>query len=122
MSNYYNAKVEKYHNACQVVLDSLELEIKMLIKFNAQPNLIASTKDKYFKKRNEFEQSYQLQTQQYSEKVMKQLSQYLEDFGLDHHYDYIMIKQLRSQLLYADKKNDVTDEVIKYVNVKYQGK
>ena len=104
------------------MLDSLELEINMLIKYNSNSNLIAQAKEKYFTMRNEFEQVYQQQTQQYSEKVMKQLNQYLEDFGSTNHYDYIMIKQLKSQLIYANKNNDVTNEVISYVNNKYQGK
>lgn len=122
LSKYYNTNVEKYQNACQLVLDSLELEIKMLIQYNSDPILIRKSKDKYFKKRNEFEQNYQLQTNQYSEKVMKQLNQYLEDYGDENQFDYIMIKQLKSQILYANKENDVTNEVITYINKKYQGK
>lgn len=121
LAKHYNEKVESFHQSSQIVLDSIESEINALIKFNSNPSLINMKKEQYFTKRNEFEQTYQNQATLYSEKVMKQLSVYIDEFSKEKGYSFVYSKQQKGQLLYADEKNDITTEVLNFCNNRYKG-
>ena len=121
LAQQYNRKVESFHQASQIVLDSIETEINALIKYNSSPYLVQAKKEQYFTKRNEFEQSYQNQATQYSEKVMKQLTQYINEFSEEKGYSYVLSKQQKGQVLYADDKNDITSELLIFCNNRYKG-
>ncbi len=121
LSKNYNQEVEKFHQTSQLILDSMELELKMLTQYNSNPSLIESKKEVYFQKRNDFEQIYQQKTQEYSKKVMTQLHQYLKEYGDANNYDYILAKQLNSPVLYTNDSKDITKEILVYVNNRYSG-
>jgi outer membrane protein len=115
LAKKYNQKVDEYQQTSQKVLDSLELEIKLLIQYK-RLDLIESRKEEYFKKRNEFEMSYQYQTKKYSDLVMKQIIEESNQFRINNGYDMLFTKQKSSQLISADNKLDVTNEFITFVN------
>lgn len=54
--------------------------------------------------------------------IWKRLNPYLEDFGKEKGYQYIYGANGTGNVLYADKEQDITDEVIKYVNNRYHDK
>jgi outer membrane protein len=56
----------------------------------------------------------------YTAEIWKRLNQYISDFGKENEYDFIFGAVGDGNLMYAKDSNDVTAELIKYVNSKYQ--
>lgn len=54
--------------------------------------------------------------------LWKRLNPYLVDFGKENGYQYIYGANGTGNVLYADKNEDITDEVVRYVNERYHGK
>lgn len=69
--------------------------------------------------RNELESQLMEEEQVMNRKILNYIYDYLEEFSLDHDYDYILAKSFGSPLMYADDALDITDEVLKGVNYKY---
>ena len=54
--------------------------------------------------------------------IWKRLNPYLVDFGKDRGYLYIYGANGTGNVLYADKGEDITEEIIKYANNRYHDK
>lgn len=54
--------------------------------------------------------------------IWKRLNPYLVDFGKENGYTYIYGANGTGNVLYADKSQDVTEELIQYVNKRYHDK
>lgn len=54
--------------------------------------------------------------------IWKRLNPYLEDYGKEEGYQYIYGANGTGNVLYAAKEQDITEEVIKYVNKRYHDK
>lgn len=128
LSKEYNLKVANYQNRTKLILDSMEIEINSLAKTiskNSAPSLITlfeKKKELYFIKKEEFEQSYQNQTSSYTEQSMKQMNQYIRDFGKENKFNYIFGAEGSGALMYGDEGEDITTDVLNYINKKYIGK
>lgn len=110
------------------LLDSLELELKLLNKKidtdGEKKNLLEvfdEKKEKYLMKKQQFEEDDALMQQQYSDKIRKQLNQYVTDYGKENNCDYIFGAEGSGALMYAKEINDVTKEVLIYINNKFKG-
>ena len=44
----------------------------------------------------------------------------MKDYGVDHHYTYVMGANGGGTIMYADTSLNVTDDFIKYINQKYE--
>lgn len=64
-------------------------------------------------------------TQQYafeeSQKIWKRLESYINDFTKEKNYKLIVGSSQKQDVLYADPKLNITNELIDYVNLKYEG-
>jgi outer membrane protein len=45
----------------------------------------------------------------------------MQDYGKKHGYDFIYGAQGSGNLMYANGQKNITDEVLKYINERYQG-
>jgi len=54
--------------------------------------------------------------------IWKRLNPYLVDYGKENGYMYIYGANGTGNVLYADKSQDITEELIKYVNKRYHDK
>jgi Skp family chaperone for outer membrane proteins len=54
--------------------------------------------------------------------IWKRLNPYLIDFGKENGYEYIYGANGTGNVLYADEHQDITEEIIKYVNQRYHDK
>jgi len=57
---------------------------------------------------------------QYTSDIWKRLNQYIADFGKEKNYDFIFGTSGYGNLMYASDVHDVTDDVIEYVNKRYE--
>lgn len=60
-------------------------------------------------------------SQTYTADVWKRINEYVSSYGEEQGYDFIIGATGDGNLMYARKARDVTDEVIEYINLKYEG-
>lgn len=122
-TKYTNAR-----NARKKIVDSLEIDLSVLsgrIKMNK-----ASEEDKvlFERKRIEYEQKMQMfdqdntfMSKQFDEQIIKQLNQYVSDFGKENKYDIIYGNTSSGSIMYGTDDLNITKPVISYINIKYKG-
>lgn len=108
-------------------LDSLEFQVKNIYQ------QASTSKDQQLVERFERAQrQYQYQKEQientigkleeqYNEQIWKQLNEYVKEYGKEKKYDYIFGAEGSGTIMYSAETKDLTEEVLKYVNNKYQG-
>lgn len=130
LSKELTSKLEAYKNTTSIVMDSLTVQLKILsVRIQNSEKEVPGDIEMFRVKREEalyrqqqFEQNYEEQFEQYSTQSMKQLNQYITEFGEKNGYTYIFGAEGSGTLMYAQKQNDITDEVVSYVNNRYEGK
>jgi outer membrane protein len=60
-------------------------------------------------------------SEQYTADIWKQINQWVNEFGKQNGYDFILGAAGNGSLMYANEANDITEEVIVFLNKKYQG-
>jgi outer membrane protein len=59
-------------------------------------------------------------SQQYTSDIWKRINEYVSDYGKEHGYSFIFGASGNGNLMYAGEANDVTDQVIVYINDRYK--
>jgi len=128
MSKQYKKKMETVLLARKGIIDSLELNLKAesrTIQAGSKGNNIKDQfefdRQYYLEKRKQFQEDNDALTKQYNEEVIKQMNQYIKDFGEKNGYGFLFGAEGSGVLMYANDKLDVTPEVIKYINERYKG-
>ena len=119
------SEFEKFHASHKVILDSLKF------KFNLQRNAIDSTNIEDLRKlestRNEYmlfgakfkEEETNLQ-KEYFDKIWKQLDLYSKEFCKEQGFKYVFGVKGEGNLIYADEGENITEELLNFVNQRYQ--
>lgn len=127
--NELEKKLLKTNELRKEKLDSLEFELNVLskqlqaekTKDSEKIGLFQAKRDYYFQKKQEFEEDNSALVNQYDAQILKQLTQYVNDFGKENDYSYILGADGNGTIMYGKEKNNITDEVINYINSKYKG-
>lgn len=122
-------KLEVKKVASQLTLDSIKfelVELKKKIEFTETPNesLIKNHQllyNEYLTKEKSFMSSNEELAQQYDEQIMKQLNEHIKNYAKDQKIS-VLLGSGDGNLLYAEEGMNVTDDLIKYSNLKYSGK
>lgn len=80
-----------------------------------------SRKKKYFELLKTFEEESIKTNTEYDTQIYKQLNQFVEEFGKEKEYAIIYGSSGNGNIMFGSKSHDLTDEVIKYINKKYNG-
>jgi outer membrane protein len=123
------SKLMKVKNQRQAVLDSLEFELKVISKEiyagkNTDKNKLTvfeTKREQYLVKKQEFSEDNENLSAQFDEQIFRQMNQYVKDFGEKKSYSYIFGANGQGVLMYAKESEDITDEVLKYINERYKG-
>jgi outer membrane protein len=123
------AKLTNVMQSRKLVLDSLELHLKVFagrLQKERKPddNEIAEfnyQKEQFLNKKGQFEEDDNNASKRYADEILKQLTQYVQDYGKDNGYTYIIGAEGTGALMAADEKNDITTPVLAYINEKYKG-
>ncbi|MDX2172816.1 MAG: OmpH family outer membrane protein [Bacteroidota bacterium] len=117
-------KYQKIQIVKQTYLDSLKLNIQSLENgdFKKNEEKINELKKIYLLKENQFNQENEVLYKDYTDQIWKQLNQYIEDYGKEKKYDFLLGATGQGNIMYASDKEDLTKEIIEYVNNKYDGK
>jgi outer membrane protein len=117
-------------NARQKMLDSLELSLKFLAnkiqqqkEKNKDDILVFNNKrDEYLQKKQIIEEDNTALTNQYDGEILTQLNQYVKDYGAEKNYTYVYGIDGNGALMYGKEGENITKEMIEYINNKYNGK
>jgi outer membrane protein len=123
-------KILQTQQARKQVTDSLEFELKVLsreIRAEKGGNknriqLFEAKREAYLQKKEAQEEDNAMLEKQYNEQILTQLNQYLKDYGKEKNLRYLFGTTGNGNLMYAEESEEVTKDVILYINEKYKGK
>lgn len=78
--------------------------------------------EEYLYKRSNIEKENQSQTEICNEKIWKQINSYVERYGKEMNYNYILGTTAQGNIMYGAKNNNVSDQLIEYINLHYDDK
>jgi len=122
------ANIKKVEQSRKNILDSMEMELKVLSKALQSDSkdvqkaaLFQVKREEFFKTRDRFRDECDKAITTCDEMIFKQINQYVKDFGAKHQYKYIYGAGGSGNLMYADTTNNITNEMIQFINDKYKG-
>lgn len=106
----------------KALLDSLKFQIESFRMNNPEDkNTILQLESQYVAKRNIFDEDIQNFTSQSEDKIWKQLNSYVSEFGKHNEYKIILGANGTGNIMYGNPKNDISEEVIAYINDQFKG-
>ncbi|MGE3823810.1 MAG: OmpH family outer membrane protein [Bacteroidia bacterium] len=109
-------------------LDSLKIRYQAaLVEFEKKDKKEANVREielirqEYIIKEQQFKEDNENMSAQYNDQVWTQLNAYLKEYGEKSGYEFIFGANGQGSLIYAKKDKEITDDVIKFVNNKYDG-
>lgn len=127
MKKELESKFQNVQNMRKNILDSLKLQLNVLSQRVTSPNdkeniqRFELLRQEYLLKEEQFMQDNQATTEQYASQIWKQLSQYVKQYGKEHHYSYVLGMETKGTVLYGNEAEDITNDVKTYINAQYQG-
>jgi outer membrane protein len=133
-SNFdFKKELEKKYDSIKMerkkIIDSLEMNLRLaelqLRKKKSITDIEAqefdSAKQVFFLKSKQMNEDNASLSAQYDKQILTQLNQYIKNYGTENGYEYIFGNDNNGSLMYADNTHNISDEVTKYVNAKYNG-
>nr|WP_315252449.1 OmpH family outer membrane protein [uncultured Flavobacterium sp.] len=109
---------EKEFNSRKSVLDNLYSDLQ-------SPAISASEKkqlmQQFIQGKEELEQFNQVFGSEQTAKIWSRIKSYTAEFSKDKNYQLIIGSDNKQTVLFADDKIDVTNELLTYLNKKYEG-
>lgn len=128
MTQQYKKKLEAVMMNRKMIMDSMALGLKARSRSfgNTKPGIadlqdFEYEKELYAEKLRQFEEDNQALSQQYDIEINKQLNQYVKEYGQKNGFRYIYGAQGSGVLMYAREEDNVTEEVLRYINERYKG-
>jgi outer membrane protein len=100
-------------SAHKAVLDSM---VTMIQKKSNDQAMVAQ----YQQMLQQYQQEDQDVSARYTSDIWKRINEYISTYGKEHGYDFIFGATGDGNLMYANDANDITDEVITYINARYK--
>ena len=104
-------------------LDSIKLELTFLsnkVQANnadqEELNLFEDMKNRYLTLQNSYEQENYRLKEEYFNQIRQSINEKAKSFGEDNGYNYLFSTVGDDALMYADEGEDITKEMIEYVN------
>lgn len=111
------------------IIDSLEFELEILsnqlkslnVKNKELENKYNLKYQDYLIKKQRLKEDNEAQVNKFDQQINIQLSQYVQDYGNQHNYSYIIGANGSGTIMYVKENKDITDEVIEFINNRYNG-
>lgn len=103
-------------------LDSLLFDYQLAEKQNAQVAVLDLKKENYLQKKQEMESVEEEMNTKLSNQTWTQINQYIKDYGVKNNYDFIFGASGNGNIMYASESKNITNDVIEFINNRYQGK
>ena len=117
-------------NERKKVLDSLYIELEKFsnelnsTKDPSKEKIIAfnKQKDEFYTKSKHFEEDNSALSNKYDSEIINQLNQYVKDYGELYSYTFIFGNNMDGSIMQAREQNNVTEEIVAFINDRYNGK
>jgi outer membrane protein len=122
-------KYEKTKIVTSRIIDSLQFELQSLAgkldheKDPKKEDILRFETDRedFLKRKQKSADELQNLSNEYDKEILSQLNQYIHDYGAQNGYTYIFGNDNSGSLMYAHDAENITAQVITFVNSKYQG-
>lgn len=123
----YKLKVDKWAQQ----IDSLEqiynsekekLQYLTNIQRNAEERRLASLYNKFMQIKSSIETKAKQEDEEMTNSVLKQVNSYIEKYSEENGYDIVIGTTATGNLLYGTDEIDITEDLIRGLNVNYKGK
>jgi outer membrane protein len=115
MKKDYDKKLEMELGLEQASLDSLGSKLNAI----QDPVKLAVLKKDFTVKKLAFDEKFNGLSQQYTNEVYKRLNEYIKAYGKEHRYGMIIGTNGQGNVMYVDKGQDITKDLIGYINQHY---
>jgi len=129
LSKKLNAQFKTTATSRKNYLDSLEFQVKNIYtqaSKNRDDKQLQETFEQaqqhYAYQKKQIETVVDKLESQYSEQIWTQLNEYVKQYGKEKGYAYIFGAEGSGTIMYSTETEDLTEEMIQYINEKYQGK
>lgn len=109
---------EKEFNFRKSSLDSLYSKLQTPEKSNEEKKLLMN---QFIERKQELEKFNDYFSSEQSLKIWSRIHGYVEEFSKEKQYQLVIGADNTKAILFVDKNTDVTDELIVYINKKYEG-
>lgn len=116
MTKEMQAKSSKKIQQQEQTLDSLYRVIQ-----TKEANLSENDRNLLSQELNQLQQIKKQYSDQTMQQVWSRLNQYVQLYGKENGYTFILGAQGTGNVMYAEEAINITDEVLKFANYKYQG-
>lgn len=123
----FEASYQERLNSSKILLDSILIDLSKLEREiassgdDSNEELFEQKKSHYFQLKennsNALDEFYSAEMQ----KISTRLNSYINDFGIENEYKYILGAGGQGVMLYADTSLNITNQVLLYANRKYAG-
>lgn len=120
MKKDYDKQLEKDLFVESSRMDSLGKMIQNMQKSGNAEQVINAKKNEFLNAQQIFNQRFEKLSKEYTSQVYGRLNEYLATYGKEKHIRLIVGANGQGNVMYVDKTADKTQEVIEYVNKKYQ--
>lgn len=125
-----NKELENTLKARQSILDTMFSKINSLtvqVKFDKLKDqkmisYLAQIEEEYYLKQKQFEEDNRASNNAYLTKVWNQLNQYIMEYGKKHRLSFVFGANGNGNIMYANEEKNITDEILTYVNDRYNDK
>ena len=129
MKKEMEQKYLQVKNVRDKILDSLTLDLKTVAKKVETEqeknrntiNEFTTKRTDYLQRKQTFEADNNALSQKYDKEILMQMNQYVKEYGEANGYNYIYGNDGNGSLMYAKNTQNITKQVIEYINNKYKG-
>ncbi|WP_317047379.1 OmpH family outer membrane protein [Flavobacterium hydrophilum] len=109
---------EKEFNLKKMAVDSLYTKLQSPEISPSQKKLVMQ---QFVQQKEELEQFNQYFAAEQSSKIWARIKSYASEFSKENKYQLIIGSENKINVLFADEKIDVTNDLLTYINKKYEG-
>ena len=127
MTKELNVKLTSSTDRRNKIIDSLKMDLELLARKLQNGAVSKEAKNEFMLKREQYLQKDKVFTEQtqnetitYNEQITRQMKEYIEIYRNQQQYDLLFGDDGSGNVLGGEKVYDVTEEVIAFINNKYQ--
>lgn len=104
------------------VLDSLKINMANLPKNSpAELAIVAAKRNELVQVTESYSRMHQQSVEEYDKQILNRLNKYVREYANQKGYDFILGAEGSGAIMAANESLDITDDIIEFANLKYQG-
>lgn len=121
MKKDYDKRIEEDMSAETKLLDSLELQLGQVMQSGDSLKAYQLRRQHYVVEQ-QYNEKFQENSNRYTQEVNDRLNKYIEKYSEENGYDFILGSNGQGNVMYANKENNVTEDLIKFINSEFNKK